>query len=202
MLVCRSEELEIVSAGDNLFIAILRQTSPEKSALITKLPPAAQNLLSKNEIFVWYNKLVQSISLLADEETVGEEHSVFDAIDTPTVNDTCFITACVPVLDDQPGTFVPAAWLIERIMKISAKITSSSETKLIRTLWRVISVLELLKKHSPEQLGHIQAEQEIALQPFSQYLGEFKFLRELEPFGLTWDDYEASRAVQYPMAYR
>lgn len=202
MPASHSEELEIVNAGDNLFIGILRQISPEKSVLIAKLPPAAQNLLSKNEIFVWYNKLVQSISLLADEETCSEAHSVFDTIDAPTVNDACFLIVRVPALDDRPGSFVPAAWLIERIMKISAKITSSSETKLIRTLWRVISVLELLKKHSPEQLSQIQAEQEISLQPFSQYLGEFRFLRELQPFDITWDDYEASRAVQYPMAYR
>lgn len=196
---CCSDDLEIVDIGDKLFIPVLRKTILQKPGS-NELPQATLKLLNDGEVFIWYSKIVESLSLIVENTTSGGPDTLF-ASTLEKLDVSVVITAHVTVFDEPVSVFVPTSKTEEVVAGILQQLTDTNQdlkdSVSISLFQKLMSVL----KYFQSKQGN-NKQNEIHSFHLREVFGENIFAHNLAPFEISWDEYESSRSLQYLMAYR
>lgn len=178
--------IEVLALDEEFLLAICR--NPNLQSIAIEATPDCRERIERDEIFVSYEKALETVSLL-----IPDEAEALALLQPQTLNLVCF-TGIIADIQPESTRFVPLSTLVKQLEAAAASI-KSVVTK--QEIAEIVASLGKILKH-----GYNSEESEFTLFSLAEICFSKKHDDILHQFRMSRYDYEESRAIQYSCAYR
>lgn len=179
--------MEILCLDEDILIAILR--NPRLRIVAKPVNEATQEYINNDEVFVCFDKAMESINLAI----TGYQGFT---INRQNIANMVGFLGVLTDIDDTPQLFVPLSWFVVQLLSHIHLVKSASAKSRIMDITRVVSIF------TANHLDEDVEKTEMKCLFLKDICPNKKHAISLRKYGMTWEQYEDSRKLQYPICYK